>query len=378
MSKISALLDTVSKVNITGDQWREALENHKIVADEFDGCTYYRFAKKVGQLDKGSVVTESDIIFPFPQIARIMRLESGIKAAFNCPFYVEEKVDGYNVRVAEIGGRVLAFTRGSYVCPYSTDRVEDFFNSKEFFCDNPDLIVCGEIAGPENPYNREYPPYVNEDVKFFAFDIGMKNRDKQVPAEEKLRLFDRYKIPTVTCFGRHTVSDIERIRRVLEELDDRGCEGVVLKPTSPDEKTVKYVTAGSCYRDIRVTSALMLETPAEFFTQRLFRAIFYLLDNELPLDKTALRETGESLLFPLFESAKKAISGEMVVEEFHVRLIHEESIQKLFDHFHKCSVNAVLISQRKIGNYWHVKFERRCYPTYEIIRKYWEGLSHFD
>ncbi|MDR4503378.1 MAG: RNA ligase [Candidatus Scalindua sp.] len=375
---MSGILETLSKVNITEDQWREALDNHKVVADEFDGFTYYRFVKKVGQLEKGSVVNESDIIFHFPQIARIMRLESGIKAAFNRPFYIEEKVDGYNVRVAEIGGNVFAFTRGSYVCPFTTDRVGDFFNSEEFFSDNPHLIVCGEIAGPENPYNRGYPSYVKEDVKFFAFDIRTKNTDKHVPTEEKYRLFDRYKIPTVTCFGRHTNSDIGRIKRVLKELNDRGCEGVVLKPVSPDEKMVKYVTAGSCYRDMRVTSGLMLEIPAEFFTQRLFRVIFYLLDNELPLDKTIMQKTGESLLLPLFESAKKAISGEMVAEEFHVRLIHEKSIQKLFDHFHKCSVNAVLINQRKIGNYWHVKFERRCYPTYEIIRKYWEGLSHFD
>ncbi|MCP5004222.1 MAG: RNA ligase [Planctomycetes bacterium] len=375
---MSEIIENLSKVNISEDQWREALVNHKIVTDEFDGITYYRFVKKVGLLDKGSVVTESDIIFHFPQIARVLQLENGIRAAFSKPFYIEEKVDGYNVRVAKIGDTVLAFTRGSYVCPFSTDRLRDFFDIEEFFNENPHLIVCGEIAGPGNPYNKEYPPYVTEDVQFFAFDIRKKNTDKNVTAEDKYGLLDRYKIPTVTRFGKHVVSDVARIKEILKELNSKGCEGIVLKPTFPGEKTVKYVTAGSCYRDIRVTSSLMLETPAEFFIQRLFRSVFYHLDNDLPLDKTVFQEVGESLLLPLSGSAKKAVSGEMVAEDFSVRFIHEQNIQKLFDHFHKCNVTAALINRRKIGDYWHVKFQRRCYPTYEMIRKYWEGLSHFD
>jgi ATP-dependent RNA circularization protein (DNA/RNA ligase family) len=69
------------------------------------------------------------------------------------------------------------------------------------------------------------------------------------------------------------------------------------------------------------------------------------LDNKLPLDKTIIKETGESLLLPLFESAKRVIFGEMVVEEFQVRFINEKSIQKQFEHFRKYKVNAVLINQ---------------------------------
>ncbi len=90
--------------------------------DEFDGITYYRVVKRVGQLSKGIVVTDAEIIFAFPRIARILQLENGIKLTFTNPFYVEEKVDGYNVRIAKIEGRVFAFTRGSYGCPFSTDR----------------------------------------------------------------------------------------------------------------------------------------------------------------------------------------------------------------------------------------------------------------
>lgn len=372
------ILETVSKVNITEDSWNEAVEEHSIVPDEFDGVTYYRVVKRVVPLNKGAVVTDAEIIFDFPRIARILQLENGIKLTFAKPFYVEEKVDGYNVRIARVEGRVFAFTRGSYVCPFSTDRLVDFFNIDKFFDENPDLIVCGEIAGPENPYNKETPPYVTEDIRFFAFDIRTKDTDRQIPIEERYRLFDKYKIPTVTRFGKYTVSDIKKLKQHICELNEKGCEGLVFKPTNQSERTVKYVTAGSCLRDIRVTSHVMIEYQAEFFTHRMLRALFYLLEHNAPLNKTFLKEAGESILQPLYESMKKAANGEMITEEFNVRFNKEVNIKKLFEHFHKCKVDANLVSQKKVGRYWHVEFVRRCFPSYEVIHKHWSGHSHFD
>ena len=128
-----SVLKIVSKANITEGLWNESLEDHSIIPDEFDGITYYRIVKKVGVLKKGTVVTDSGIIYDFPRIARIMHLENGIKQAFNNPFYVEEKVDGYNVRIVKVQDQVFAFTRGSYVCPFSTDRLVDFFDYDNLF-----------------------------------------------------------------------------------------------------------------------------------------------------------------------------------------------------------------------------------------------------
>ena len=372
------ILETLSKVNITENMWGEALENHNVVPDEFEEVTFYRVVKKVGNLEKGCVITDSEIIFAFPRIARILQLENGIKLAFASPFYVEEKVDGYNVRVAKVRDQVLAFTRGGYVCPFSTDRLEDFFNTEKFFGENPDLIICGEIAGPENPYNIESPPHVTEDVNFFTFDIKIKNTDQQVPVEKRYELFDKYEIPTVTRFGKYTLSDTKKLLERIKELNEKGCEGFVFKPANPAEKTLKYVTVDSCLRDIKVTSSVMIETPAEFFTHRILRTILYLLEHNFPLDKTFLEKTGEALLLPLFESAEKAVKGEMIVERFNVRFNKKQNITKLFEHFRKCKVDAELISQKKVGKYWHVEFVRRCFASYEIIQNYWKGFSHFD
>ena len=373
-----SVLKIVSNANITEGLWKESLEGHSIIPDEFDGIIYYRIVKKVGELIKGTVVTDSGIIYDFPRIARIMHLENGIKQAFNNPFYVEEKVDGYNVRIVKVQDQVFAFTRGSYVCPFSTDRLVNFFDYDNFFKENPDLIVCGEIAGPESPYNGESPPYVTEDVSFFAFDIRTKNSDQQISLEKRYKLFDEYKIPTVTRFGRYTSSDIKDIKKYIQDLNEKGCEGLVFKPTDPSEKTVKYVTAGSCLRDMKVTSALMIEYQAEFFTNRMLRSLFYLMEHDLPLNKDFLEKTGEALIQPLYESVKKVAGGEMITERFKVRFNKEENIKKLFEHFHKCKVDANLVLKEKIGQHWHVEFVRRCFPSYEVIKKHWDGHSHFD
>ncbi|KKL96658.1 hypothetical protein LCGC14_1842260 [marine sediment metagenome] len=66
------ILETLSKVNITEKMWGEALENHNVVPDGFEGVAFYRVVKKVGNLEKGCVITDSEIIFAFPRIARIL------------------------------------------------------------------------------------------------------------------------------------------------------------------------------------------------------------------------------------------------------------------------------------------------------------------
>ncbi len=371
-------LDAALKAKISEKLWNKSIEEHSVIPDEFEGITYYRVVKKVGHLEKGTVVSGSEIVFGFPRIARILQLENGIKLAMDGPFYVEEKVDGYNVRIVRIQNKVLAFTRGSYVCPFSTDRLVDFFNSEKFFDDNPNMIICGEIAGPENPYNRESPPYVTEDIGFFAFDIMTKNTEQQVPVEERYKLFDKYEIPTVARFGRHAPSDINELRAHIQELNERGCEGLVFKPIDLSRKIIKYVTASSCLRDIKATSPVLIETQAEYFTHRMLRALFYLLEQQSNLDDSFLKKAGDALLYPLFENVRKVANGEMITERFRVRFNQEQNIKKLFEHFHKCKVDANLVRQEKVGKHWHVEFIRRCFPSYEVIQKHWDGYSHFD
>lgn len=370
--------EIVKQMGISESLWQESVERHDIAGEEFDGIRYWRVTKKVGALGKGSIVTEDGIVLGFPSIARILHLENGIRSAYAQPFCVEEKVDGYNVRVARVQGRVLVFSRGAYVCPFSTDRIEDFFDVKKVFDDNPGLIVCGELAGPDNPYNIEHPPYVKEDVRFFAFDVMIMNKHHKIPVDERYKIFDAYRIPTVRRFGRFSASDISALKRVVKELDETGCEGMVIKPTNPAEKILKYVTLGSCLRDINVTAPLMAEMASEFFTHRIIRAAMFIHEHGHSREHEVFTQLGKVLLKPVQESVTKAAEGRLIDEKFLLRFREEKNIQRMIDHLYRCKVKFDVLSKNKENAYWHVKFARKCYATYDILQKHLEGSAHVD
>lgn len=372
------MFDVVEQIGISEIAWQEAVEKHVVAREEFDGICYYRVTKKIGPLEKGSLVTPEGVIFDFPRIARLLHLENGIHRAYTRPFYVEEKVDGYNVRIARIQGRVLAFSRGAYVCPFSTDRIVDFLDIKTIFDENPGLIVCGEFAGPDNPYNIEHPPYVKHDIRFFAFDVMTMNKPDNIPIEKRYELFRAYNIPSVRRFGRFSAPDISALKKIIKELDDAGCEGMVIKPTHPAEKTLKYVTLGSCFRDMRVTAPLMAEMMSEFFTHRIIRASIFINEHIHSLKPEVFAQMGEALLMPVYESVAKAARGELIDEKFLLRFREERNIQLMIDHLHRCKVKFEVLSKCREGNYWHVRFSKKCYASYEILQKHLEGAAHVD
>ncbi len=160
-----------------------------IVEDEFEGIRYVRFRDSArGGFRRGTVVFENgDVVPGFPHIKRIVQLENGgVRRVFKGgePFYVEEKVDGYNVRVVKVGRRILALTRGGgFVCPFTTERILDFVD-EGFFRDYPDLVlVGGEMAGPESPYIVEGPPYVEGGTSGFSSSTSRRRggREKAFP-----------------------------------------------------------------------------------------------------------------------------------------------------------------------------------------------------
>ncbi len=229
-----------------------------VVEDEFEGIRYVRFRDSARGFRRGTVVFENgDVVLGFPYIKRVVQLERGIKRVFkNRPFYVEEKVDGYNVRVVKVRDKVLALTRGGFLCPFTTERILDFIN-EEFFRDYLNLVLVGEMAGPESPYLVEGPPYVKEDIQFFLFDIQEKGTGRSIPAEERYKLAEEYGIPQVERFGLYDRSRIEELYELIERLSRERREGIVMK--TPDMKRIaKYVTPYATINDIKIRLAHIL------------------------------------------------------------------------------------------------------------------------
>ena len=95
------------------------------------------------------------------------------KEHFEDDVAVEEKMNGYNVRIASLDGDIVAFTRGGYVCPFTTKKAPQILDLNDFSMIIHRLVICGEMVGTDNPYVSHYYPEIGK-LGFKIFDIREK------------------------------------------------------------------------------------------------------------------------------------------------------------------------------------------------------------
>lgn len=180
---------TASYLDISEKRLEKLIERRILTANWGKYRQLLRFDKKVSHIEEGSVLNqqsnELELVRGFPKIRRALLLESAIIKNFETAdsVAIEEKMNGYNVRAAEINGEVLAFTRGGLVCPYTTEKVRELINL-DFFRDHPDLVLCAEMVGPDNPYVPK-DIYNIDSLQFFVFDIRKKIQENPIPLMKK-------------------------------------------------------------------------------------------------------------------------------------------------------------------------------------------------
>lgn len=338
---------------------REAVRKKKARSESFLSFEYLRFSDDFKDIPRGTALFQDTVIWGYPHIGRIFMLEKGIAEQFKNPFWVEEKVDGYNVRIFRIGDEVIALSRGGYICPFTTDRIPDFINLK-FFEDNPDLILCAEVAGPENPYIEESPPFVKEDVRFFVFDIMRKNDPKFLSQEEKISLIERYDLPSVEIFGRFTSEDVERLKELLLKLNEEGREGIVLKEDSEENRRAKYITSYANLSDIKVTAKNMLQLPPEYYTNRILRLVLFMEEEGIERTEHLYEELGKAFIDGLFEAIEQFKREHKVYRTFRCRLRSKDNALALMELLHRTSKHIQVIERdlRKEGDYWILTFDK--------------------
>ena len=303
---------------------REAVKQRKARSEEFLGLQYLRFSDDYKDIPRGTAIFQDTVIWGYPHIGRIFMLERGIGEQFKNPFWVEEKVDGYNVRIFKVGDRVVALSRGGYLCPFTIDRLPEFINL-EFFEDNPGLVLCAEVAGPENPYIEESPPFVKEDVRFFVFDIMRKNGQGFLSQKEKLKLIEKYSLPSVEVFGRFTYEDVDRLKKLLIKLNEEGREGVVLKEDSEENRRAKYITSYANLSDIKVTTKNMLQLPPEYYTNRILRLVLFMEEEGIERTEHLYEELGRAFIDGLFEAIEQFKREHKVYRTFRCRFRKKEN-----------------------------------------------------
>lgn len=334
--------------------------------ESYEGIEYFRLRHKARHLEKGTIYFPGtdELIRGFPKIRRILCLKTAIEKHLK-EFSAEEKMDGYNVRIARIGDRILAITRGGIICPYSTCH-SNTPECQGFFKDNPDKVLCAEFAGPLNPHVvHDYEGV--DSIDFFVFDIRDKNTNRPVPVKERVEMLDNYGLKKARFFGIFTPKDHEKIRQIIEELENQGGEGLVLKDTQMRIQ-LKYTTPNSTRGDLRYAFKFPFDFGREFMFRRILREGFMLSETNATQEelKERARLLGESILIPLVETISKVSRGEPVTEENTI--VDDGSANQLLK---SLEASGIKFDTERTGD--KIKIKRHPRKTHDKVDSYLRG-----
>ncbi|WP_297055973.1 RNA ligase [Thermosulfurimonas sp.] len=358
--------------------WEEALSEGRLRMVLGTRTPLFRLRRDFKGLPSGTIFGPETVIPSFPHIPRIFRLRTGVPRYLQGPFWVEEKIEGYNVRLFRVGDEILAATRRGFICPFATDRYPDFLpRLEEFFRDHPHLCVCCEVAGPGNPFVGEWPPYIQEDVRFFVFDLMRLPEGEVLPPPEKYRLLAAYEFPTPEIHGPFTPDRLDSLYQLLRRYDQEGREGVVLK--SADGKIyLKYVTPVSHLEDIRVVFPYLGDVPSEYLTHRLVRYVLSQWELYGKLEGETWERVGARILSGLGDLFSRLDRGEVVSETFRLRFRTRRAFEALLAHFRHAQVKVEVREVREEAGYLMVEIVKIYPRATSFWRQKLEGFSVVD
>ncbi|RFA25864.1 RNA ligase [Alkalilimnicola ehrlichii] len=365
------------------EQFQAALAARAAERRSEDGYVFYRLRTDFHGMPRGAVMMEGHVVPAYPSVARVFALAAGVRQAFREPFYAEEKIDGYNVRIFRVGEALVPVTRSGVVCPFTRDRLPDLLDTQalnSLFDAHPDLVLCAEVAGKGNPYMPTLIDRWGEDVQLFCFDLMRFGEQRFLPVAERRTVLERYDIPQTPLLGRYSRDDLTPLGEALLRLDSEGAEGAVLKPPA-DGLRVKYVTPSINLTDIVSDAALELELPGEFFTHRIVRMVMALreLGQRARLDGLA-GELGEALIQGFNQALDDVEHGERVGRTFRVRLRHASSCDALLAHlgYRSSTIDVVEQSRRWDGSHYELTFRKIFRKSSDRLRTLLGGGPVFD
>lgn len=324
----------------------------------------FRFDKGMAGIEAGTSVFCDDrveVVQGFPKIQRAMVLDPSIKVHFaGCSTVIaEEKMNGYNVRVTNVGKQLVALTRGGLVCPYTTEKAAGMLPMK-FFEDYPELVLCGEIVGPDNPYVPK-DIYGIESLDFFVFDIREKLTGKPLPVMRRRTLAEEYGIKSVRMFGEYPITEAcDSITGIIKELGAAGREGVVIKDPEMAIPPIKYTSSQSNCADLRHAFRFYNDYGRDFFFSRVVREGYMSVEWDESEDERRRRcqQLGESLLLPLIETIKKKKRGEKITEDSRIRVRRLETVSRFAEHLRQMGIDAIFGTPEPVGNEYLVRIKK--------------------
>jgi putative ATP-dependent DNA ligase len=332
-------------------------------------------------VERGTVILDSAdaIVRGYPSIPRVLALDAGVTSFFDsgATVFAEEKLDGFNVRVVDVGDDgPLAFTRGGYICPYTTARVRELLDLGEFFEEYPGKMLCAELIGPETPYTtHDYEEVDSHAIR--VFDVRDRESAAPIAVPERRDLCARYDFPQPRLFGRYDRSEAtEAIWSAIEELDAEGREGVVMK-TADSDSMVKYTTESKHHDELADAFSLPFDLGRDFVFSRITREAFQAAEFDESDERLRERahDLGESILLPAVDTIRKIESGGTVGERHRVRGGNDE-IDALLDHLRDLALTVEVEEDYRENGQRVVEFLKVAESTTDRTTYYLEGGTY--
>lgn len=339
-----------------------------------------RFDKEVSHIERGTVIYERDgtfeMVLGFPKIRRAMVLYPTLKEQFSQikTLAVEEKMNGYNVRVAKIKGEVLAITRSGYICPYTTERARIKLNLK-FFDDYPELVLYGEMVGPDNPYVPK-AIYEVSSIEFFIFDVREKTTGKPLSLARRRELLETYGFLQVRLFGEFSLEKApEEIKKIILNLGEVEHEGVVIKDPEMLLPSIKYTSSQSNCSDLRHAFFFYYETGRDYMLSRIVREGFQAVEwdeREEDFEKRCM-QLGKSILGPLKGALRDVKEKRRLFDEVRIRVSDLETARRFEEYLKRLGVDAIFEEPQPVGEEFLVVIKKMNKSTHDKTEAMWKG-----
>ncbi len=327
-------------IDVDHNRLLEAYNNSNLKFYHSKYLNALQFRKSLGKVEAGTMVcfdNEIHVIRGFPKIRRTLMLSKALEKHFNGEIAVEEKMNGYNVRIASINGKIIAFTRGGYICPYTTKKAPQLMDLNQFFQEHSDLVICGEMVGVENPYVSYYYPEIGE-LGFRIFDLRKKQSNQPLSIKEKRSILKKYNLPSVRFLGIYSLKEApSNILKLVKELGEDNREGVVIKDLEMQIPPLKYTSSQAHDDELIYAFKYPFDLGKAFFFSRVIREGFQayeMKESTEELGKRAQR-LGESILYPLMGTiehvAEHEVAGEDLLMDADTMEEAEEFVRHLRD-----------------------------------------------
>lgn len=322
----------------------KSLIGRKLRLMKYRDLEYLVFTREAHGYNEGTVILigkEPMVIYAYPSIRRLAFLEAASKY-MPSDFIVEEKMDGYNVRVVVYNGKLIGITRGGYICPYTTARLSRLYMDKlrGFEQEYPDHVLVGEVVGLENPYVPvEYP----EAPRFDLFVFDLMGKDKLKPLSLRDEVVEKYSLRRVRVLGVLSKKDSWRLWEIVDELERDGREGIVIKDPLHRVQPLKYTTVHTNIGDLRSGMKYPFDEGKSFLFPRILRLIAQ--GYEMKWDRKRLEniayELGMAILEPAIENLHKRAYGKLIAAEYKLVFPSEEDLSDYLEYMETMGIDIV-------------------------------------